>query len=143
MDQTIGNLSEKYLTKVLRDDPRSDHGGIDYTGETLAEYIELAGLSKECSITKLHEALMAAGIQSPFQPLIITVEVTVSRGFEIALTDEAYDALGHGDVEIDDLDPDFKLEDAYAETEYDRNAFRDYDYGIQDCEGRVIVPFDD
>ena len=138
----IKELSEKQLLAVLINDG-SKGGGIDHEGETLAEFIELSGLSERSSVTELHEALVRCGIRSPFRELSITTTVTRFCGYTIAVTDEQYARFIFEELGVDELEPsEFNLEDAFFETEFGENVSSSRNYTVSDGFGRSFVDWD-
>lgn len=63
---SISNLPQNYLNVTLEDDPSSPYGGTAHSNETLGEFLESTGLSKDASIRDVHQSLQECGIKSPF-----------------------------------------------------------------------------
>lgn len=141
---TVKDLTENELNVVLQ--PREGNKARGYVGQSLRNFIEGEMLTESTSITELYDELTVFNLAWPFRKLNISVEVTLSRGFEIAvLDDEVIDALQTGTLEqIDEIDPSFKLKEAYAAVvEEAENCNPQYDYAIFDDEYRTIVDWDD
>ena len=116
------------------------NGEEDLSNKTLEEIIESSGLSDEATVTELHEALDRWGMKSPFRQLSVTVEVTRSREYMIAVTDEQYACFQSGDLDINALEPTrFNLEEAYLETEFGDGVYSKQDYAVSDGDGRNLV----
>lgn len=138
----IKELTQEQLLAELVDSG-SGRAGIDHEGETLEEFVEISGLSFEATVSELHEFLVNCGIQSPFRELGITTEVTRSRGYTIAVTDEQYARYVSGELGIDELEPNrFNLEEAYYETEFGDGVSSSRDYAVSNGFGRNIVDWD-
>lgn len=135
----IKDLSKSQLSARL-DSRDCMSGGKGFGSGTLEEIIESSGLSNEATVTELHEILDRCGVKSPFRELSVTVEVTRSRGYMIAVTDEQYACFQSGDLDIDALEPTrFNLEEAYFETEFGDDVYSRQDYAVSDEEGRNLV----
>ena len=139
----VKDLTEDQRNIVLESDPIFTARG--FVGKTLGEFIEHQ-LLENATLTELYEEMSVWHLKWPFRLLKVTVEATVSRGYDIAvIDDETIDAFAKGEIEqLNELDPKFNLETAYDEALSDwMDGYVNYDYAVEDDTGRKILDWDD
>ena len=143
INNMVKDLTEEQRNIVLESDPNLTARG--FVGKTLGEFIEHQLLEND-TLTELYEEMSVWHLKWPFRVLKVTVEATVSRGYDIAvLDDEAVDAFAKGEIEqLNELDPKFNLQTAYNEAfaTY-MDGYVSYDYAVEDDTGRKILDWDD
>lgn len=139
----VKDLTKEQLNVVLESEPTITARG--FVGKTLGEFIEHQLLEND-TLTELYEEMSIWHLKWPFRLLKVTVEATVSRGYDIAvLNDETVDAFAKGEIEqLNELDLKFNLTTAYDEAfaTY-MDGYVSYDYAVEDDTGRKILDWDD
>ena len=140
MKNMVKDLSAEQLRLALEPDGKRPIDG--YEGKTIQDFVKDKGL-KNASLTKLMAEMERHNILWPFRSVQVTVEVTHRLSYDLAvLEDETLEALKDGMVEIDELDPDFFLEDAYEDVNADESADVEEDYAVCDDDGRDLIVWD-
>ena len=139
----VKDLTEEQLNIIIEPDDIGIARGV--AGMPLRDFIERQMLEND-TLTELYEEMSAWHLKWPFRVLKVTVEATVSRGYDIAvLDDETVDAYANGNIPgLDMLDPKFNLQTAYDEAfaTY-MDGYVSYDYAVEDDTGRKILDWDD
>lgn len=139
----VRDLSAEQRNIVLEPSEACEPRG--FVGKTLGEFIDYQ-LLEDQTLTALYDELSCWHLKWPFRLLKVTVEATVSRGYDIAvLDDETVNAFANGEIEqLNELDPKFNLETAYNDV---FSSYADgcvsYDYAVEDDTGRKILDWDD
>lgn len=140
----IKDLSEEQLAIVLKTEPGCEERYP--SGKTLGDFIkDHLPFSEDSSLTDLYDEMSCFHLVWPFRTLHVTVEVTLSRGYTLAvLDDNTINDFEKGNITIDEVDPDFNLETAQSLLRYDPDdGYVSGDYAVCDDMGRTLVDWDD
>lgn len=139
----VKDLSDEQLAIILEPNESGDPRG--FVGKTLGEFIEHQMLENG-TLTSLYEEMNCWGLKWPFRLVYIDVEARTSRRYTIGvLEDTTMDAIQKWSAsEIFELDPNFKLEQAFEEAYLAAMEVGDvcYDYAIITDDDRVILDWD-
>ncbi|MBQ3407239.1 MAG: hypothetical protein IJH11_08355 [Lachnospiraceae bacterium] len=140
MKNKVKDLSEEQLDILLESVPDKQTPGREVT---LREFIKENSL-EESTLTELLSKMDAHRILWPFRTVSVTVEVTLSLGYELAvLDDETIEDLHSGKLDIDEIDPDFTVDKAREEIMNDPESCGfNLDYAVMDDGDCTIKDWD-
>lgn len=141
MKNMVKDLSEEQLDLILQEDVDA-HISV-YDGKSLREFIQEEFL-EEATLSELYKEMEVYRLKWPFRLLKVTVEASITRGYNLAvLDDETIEAYAKGEIELDQIDPRFKLEEAEEETASGyMDGYINYDYAVCDDRDRTLVDWD-
>lgn len=142
----VKDLSEEQLNIVLEAAPNRDPK--DYVGKTLRDFVCNEMPSGDHTLTELMDMMENKfGLKWPFRSINVTVEVKTTRGFTLAvMDDETINAIAHGDVRMDEIDPNWDVDSATEEVIDDLSLgllAHESDYAVNDDKGRCLVDWYD